>query len=105
MPDRSEGQRFGLCPKHEPHVLPTGRALATCRCYPLPSPAPASGESGPRSWGVGWVETPDEWHPSCEANDCTNPADWAFIGDGGDLYLCVRHGGLEPVPGWTWIAR
>lgn len=41
----------------------------------------------------------------CDANGCENLADWAYIGEGGDLYLCRFHGGEEPVEGWTWIGE
>ena len=41
----------------------------------------------------------------CEAIGCERPADWAFIGEGGDMFLCEFHGGSEDVPGWTRIER
>jgi hypothetical protein len=43
--------------------------------------------------------------PRCEARHCDNLADWAYIGEGGDLYLCRVHGGTEPVDGWAWIGE
>lgn len=43
--------------------------------------------------------------PTCDANDCDRLADWAYIGEGGDLYLCSFHGGSEPVEGWTRIGE
>lgn len=43
--------------------------------------------------------------PHCEAKGCDRCADWAYIGEGGDLYLCVLHAGKEPVEGWTWIGE
>jgi hypothetical protein len=41
----------------------------------------------------------------CDAVGCTALADWAYIGEGGDLYLCSLHGGKEPVEGWQWIGE
>lgn len=39
----------------------------------------------------------------CDAIGCNRPADWAYIGQGDDLYLCEFHGGAEPVDGWARI--
>lgn len=39
----------------------------------------------------------------CDARGCDNPADLAYIGEGGDLYLCDFHGGAGEVEGWTRI--
>lgn len=41
----------------------------------------------------------------CDALGCEEPADWAFIGEGGDLFICAFHGGDEPVEGWQRIDR
>jgi hypothetical protein len=46
-----------------------------------------------------------EPRPICDAIDCETPAEWAYIGEGGDLYLCAFHGGTEQVEGWTWIGE
>lgn len=43
--------------------------------------------------------------PTCDANGCDRLADWAYIGEAGDLYLCAFHGGKEPVEGWVWIGE
>lgn len=50
----------------------------------------------------------EEWGrdlPKCNAKECDRPADWAYIGESGDLYLCSFHGGTEPVEGWVWIGE
>jgi hypothetical protein len=39
----------------------------------------------------------------CDAIGCERPADWAYIGEGGDLYLCEFHGGNEDIAGWHRI--
>ena len=41
----------------------------------------------------------------CDALNCERPADWAYIGEGGDMYLCEFHGGPGDVEGWTRIVR
>lgn len=43
--------------------------------------------------------------PVCDAIGCESLADWAYISEGGDLYLCSFHGGTEPVEGWVWIGE
>ncbi len=50
-------------------------------------------------------KSPSAFLPHCEAQGCESLADWAYIGESGDLYLCVRHGGEEPVEGWVWIGE
>lgn len=45
--------------------------------------------------------TMDEFQ--CDAIGCDRVADWAYIGEGGDLYLCEFHGGTDVVSGWTRI--
>lgn len=39
----------------------------------------------------------------CEARGCCRRADWAYIGEGGDMFLCDFHGGTDEVEGWTRI--
>lgn len=39
----------------------------------------------------------------CEANGCDRLADWAYIGEGGDLFICDFHGGVALIDGWTRI--
>lgn len=41
----------------------------------------------------------------CEATGCERLADWAYIGEGGDLYLCEFHAGTGDAPGWARIER
>jgi hypothetical protein len=41
----------------------------------------------------------------CDAQGCQSVADWAYIGESGDLYLCEFHGGAGEAPGWTRIER
>ena len=41
--------------------------------------------------------------PNCDARGCERLADLAFIGEGGDLYLCDFHGGAGEVEGWRRI--
>jgi hypothetical protein len=39
----------------------------------------------------------------CEALGCERPADWAYIGECGDMFLCEIHGGTEPDIRWVRI--
>lgn len=39
----------------------------------------------------------------CDAAGCERLADLAYIGEGGDLYLCDFHGGAGEVDGWKRI--
>jgi len=41
----------------------------------------------------------------CDALGCDRPADWAYIGESGDMFLCEFHGGAGDVDGWTRIKR
>jgi hypothetical protein len=41
----------------------------------------------------------------CEARGCERLADWAFIGEGNQIFICEYHGGTEPVDGWTRITH
>jgi len=42
----------------------------------------------------------------CDASGCGRLADWAYIGESGDLYLCDVHGGpVDDVPGWVRITQ
>ncbi len=50
-------------------------------------------------------KSPSAFLPHCEAQGCESLADWAYIGESGHLYLCVRHGVEEPVEGWVWIGE
>ena len=56
----------------------------------------------PEDWPHYAITDPED-RPACEANGCSRSADLAFIGEGGDLYLCVFHGGAGDIEGWTWI--
>lgn len=50
----------------------------------------------------------DEWRqhlPRCEATGCVRLADWAYVGAGGDMYVCSLCGGTEAVDGWQWIGE
>jgi hypothetical protein len=40
----------------------------------------------------------------CDARGCDRPADWAYIGEAGDLYVCRFHKGAACSPHWTEIA-
>lgn len=42
-------------------------------------------------------------YPRCDALGCNRLADLAYIGEGGDLYLCDFHGGAGDVEGWVRI--
>lgn len=41
--------------------------------------------------------------PKCDITDCDRLADWAYIGESGDLYLCEFHGGSGDAEQWTRI--
>lgn len=42
--------------------------------------------------------------PPCDVTECGRLADWAYIGEGGDLYLCLLHAS-EETAGWQWIGE
>lgn len=42
---------------------------------------------------------------TCDATGCDQLADIAYIGEGGDLYLCDFHAGIGEVGGWKRIYR
>ena len=39
----------------------------------------------------------------CDITVCPNDATWAFIGEGGDLYLCADHFNLTKAHGWSAV--
>jgi hypothetical protein len=41
----------------------------------------------------------------CDVHGCDALADWAYIGECGDMFLCAFHGGHDAVEGWVWIGE
>lgn len=87
------------------HLRSTVRTCNWPRCTTRESEALYStrnGMDGTRSALVDVVTVDDDGY-RCEAIGCDNPADWAYIGEGGDMFLCEFHGGKGEVDGWVRI--